>query len=171
MELSKTGPVAQKYGLILGLALTAFQMVIFTAGLFTNQALGYLSWVILIGLLIVAIKAYKDENEGFMTFGKGVGVGALTSIIGAVIVTLVVFIYIQFVDPGIIDQMVDMSIEKAAEMNPTLDDEALEQARGMTEKFILPGIIGGSLLGTAIMGTIFSLIISAIMKNDPPKAA
>ena len=65
-----------------------------------------------------------------------------------------------------LDKIVEIARKKMAE-NPQMTDEMIEQALGMTKKFLFPFAIGGAIIGTAIMGVIASLIGAGIAKKNP----
>ena len=52
------------------------------------------------------------------------------------------------------------------EENPKMTDELIEQAMTMTRKYFLPFAIGGSIIGTAFIGLIGSLLGAAFAKKN-----
>ena len=167
MENTSTRSIAIKYGIILGVLCAILIAVIYIARL--NENFGYVGIAATIAILYLAIKEYKDENGGYMSFGKGVGMCVLLALIGGVIAGVFDFIYTSFVDPNILQTMLDEQMAKLEE-NPQMTDELIEQTRGWVENFSTPTarLIGGVVSGL-LGGAFWGLILSAIFKKDAPE--
>ena len=166
MENTSTRSVAIKYGIILGLLCAILIAVIFIGRL--NQYVSYVGIALTIVMCYLAIQEYKGENDGYMTLGKGVGLCVLMTLIASVISGAFDFVYTSFVDPGILDIMIDEQMDKMAE-NPQMTDEAIEGAREMAKRFSTPTLrLAFSLVGGVLGGAFWGLITSAILKKDPP---
>jgi hypothetical protein len=173
MESTTTTPstarIALKYGLFIGLGLVIFYLVMQLAGLATNNTANMLSIVIWIAILIVgiiyAIKEFKSQNDGFMSYGQGLGLGSLASTVAGLINGIFSYIYMSFIDNSVIKQQMEAQREKLEEQG--YDDAQIDQAMAMAEKFAGPGMaMVGSIFTMLIVGFILSLIISAVMKNE-----
>ena len=85
------------------------------------------------------MRDYKAENQGFLTFGKGVGLGAMSSLIGGVVYGVFLFIYSKFINTGYVDTIREVAyqqMEAQSENNPAMTDEAMEMAMKWTGKNI-----------------------------------
>ncbi|MEM6263564.1 MAG: DUF4199 domain-containing protein [Bacteroidota bacterium] len=168
MESTPTRPTALKYGLIMGLVMAAYTLILSLTGQSFNQTLGYVSYVIIIGVIFLAMREYKSLNEGFMTFKQGLGIGVLASLIGGTISSAFSFVYMTFIDPDFIAKLQEFTrseMEKNQDLSPAQVDQAME----MTSFMMTPGamfVMG--IIGSVILGLIVSLIMSAILKNEPP---
>ncbi|MEM9721348.1 MAG: DUF4199 domain-containing protein [Bacteroidota bacterium] len=167
MEKTSTRSVAIKYGIILGVICAILVAVIYIGQL--NQNFGYIGIAATIAILYLAIKEYKDENGGYMSFGKGVGLCVLLTVIGGAISGVFDFVYTSFVDPDILQAILDEQMLKMEE-NPQMTDEMIEQARGFTENFFTPTVrLIGGLVSGLLGGAFWGLILSAIFKKDEPE--
>ncbi|MFD2246979.1 DUF4199 domain-containing protein [Pontibacter ruber] len=160
--------VALKYGFVGALVSIVYTAVLMIAGAGTNKWLGGLGYLILIVAIFVAMQQYKKQNAGFMSYGQGLGIGTLVSLIFGLLGGLFMFVYTTFIDPnymaGIMDQQ-RMELEERG-----FSDEQIDQAMAMGESFQGPVMtILSALIGYVIIGFILSLIISAIMKNKRPE--
>lgn len=173
MEPTTTTPstarIALKYGLFIGLGLIISFLVIQLAGLGTNTTANMLSFVILIMVLIAgivyAMKDFKSQNNGFMSYGQGLSLGSLSSTVAGLINGIFSYIYMSFIDNSVIKQQMEAQREKLEEQG--MDDAQIDQAIAMAEKFAGPGMaMVGSIFTMLIVGFILSLIISAVMKNE-----
>ncbi len=161
--------VSIKYGLITGLVLVVYNLALYMTGLFTNDKLGWITYVILIVMIYLAHKAFKDGGDGFMTLGQGLGVGMLVTVIGGVITSLFSYFYIKFVDETIIEQILEVARVKMEEQG--LDDDQIDQALSISEKMMTPEmmVIWG-ILGMVIIGFVIALIVSLFTKKNNPEA-
>jgi hypothetical protein len=158
-----------KYGLITGLILVIYNLALYMTGLFTNDKMGWIVYIILIGMVYLAHKAFKDSGDGFMSLGQGLGLGMLVLIVGGAISSVFSYIYMKFVDNTLIQQIVDATRMKMEEKG--LDDEQIDQAMSMTEKMMTPEMmILFGMLGLIIIGFILVLIVSLFTKKNNPQA-
>jgi hypothetical protein len=74
--------VAIRYGLIVGMITVIYSLILYITDLqITNQFLSYVSFLILIVGIYLAHQNFKKENGGYMTYGQGLGIGSLVSLI------------------------------------------------------------------------------------------
>ncbi|MFN8355693.1 MAG: DUF4199 domain-containing protein [Spirosomataceae bacterium] len=162
-----TARVALKWGIIIGVASIVYSTILFLAGQFGNQSLGYISYLILIAGLVLAMKDFRSQNEGFMRYGQGLGLGALTSAVSGVLGGIYTYIYMSFIDTTLTSQMLDKAREEWEKRG--MSEEQMEQAAQMTQMFTSPGMIFVfAVFFSILFGLILSLIIAAIMKKDKP---
>lgn len=159
-----------QYGIIAGIFLVLYGLILQLTGLAANQALGYVSFVILAVIIYMAHNAFKNQGDGFMRFGQGVKIGFFVSLIGGIISSIFTYIYVSYVDDFIIREAVNKAYQDMEQKG--LSDEEINNAMSFMEKFMTPVffmIIG--LFLTIIFGLIISLIVSAITKKDNPQPA
>jgi len=168
MENASIRPHVTKWGLILGLVSAVITILIYITELYlTNQWVGYLSLVFTIAFMYLACKEFKDENEGILPFGKAFLVAFLVGLIGILLSSVVNYIYISFVDPNIMQNIVDAQLEKLAN-DPNVSDEQLEATENMMGMVTNPifTVLSG-LFGGAFFSAILALIVGAIVKKNP----
>ncbi|QHT66821.1 DUF4199 domain-containing protein [Rhodocytophaga rosea] len=164
-----TARIALKYGLFIGLGLIIYYLISQLAGLANNPTAGMIGMVISAGILVVgivyAIKDFKSQNDGFMSYGQGLGLGALASAVSGLISGIFSSIYVSFIDNSAMKQAMDMQRQQMEEKG--MDDAQIDQAMAIAEQFSGPGtILVISILTMLFIGFILSLIISAVMKNE-----
>jgi hypothetical protein len=163
MEKTVTTPVVK--GIIISLILIVFQVAVYFAGQSTNQGLGSVQYLVLIGGLIWACISYAKQMNHNVTFGNVFAHGFKTTAVVTVITIIYSIIAIKFLFPDMMDMMLDKTREELAKNN--MSDEDSEKAIEMTSKFMLPLAIGGILLAFIIIGAIASLIGAAVAKKNP----
>ena len=133
-----------------------------------GYALSGLAFIINIIILVVAIKKYRDDElGGYMTFGQGFLFIFFAAIYSGVILGLFTFIQMTFIDPGMMDEMMNAQMAEMEKQGMT--EEQMEMANSMTGFMKSPIFIAVvTVFSKIIGGIIMGLIISAIFKKDPP---
>ncbi len=169
-EKPSTARLALKWGLITGVALIVYTTVLYTLGQMQSGGLTALVYVIIAVCLVLAIREFRTLNGGYLSISDGVGLGALASAISGFISATYNLIYTTFIDPGILEQMQNQARANLEDQGK-LTDEQIEQTLEIMQKFQSPGLLFlMGILGSILVGVVFSLIISAIMrrKKDNP---
>jgi Protein of unknown function (DUF4199) len=162
-----TTRTALKWGVILGVVFIVYNVVIWVSGQIGNQTFTYLTYPILAAGIYFAMKEFREENQGFMSYGQGLGLGTMQSAVIGIISGLFSFAYMKFIDTSLPDQMMKIA-QREMEKKGTPDDQ-IEQAMEMTKMFMTPGaLFAFTVLGMVFLGFVFSLIISAILKKEKP---
>ena len=163
-----TSAIGIRYGLLLGLVSVIFSFIQLTFISDPETPLRWLSILILIVGIVLAHKQFKQLNGGFMSYGEGVGIGAIMSAVSGIIGGLFTYIYFTFIDPTYMQRVMELTRSRMEERGMT--DAQVDQAMGMTEKFATgPLSMLFTILGALLMGVILSLIISAVTKNTRPE--
>ncbi|MEM9932538.1 MAG: DUF4199 domain-containing protein [Bacteroidota bacterium] len=160
--------IGLKYGVILGAVSIAFFLVVYLLDMVGNQALSWLIFVFIGGILFLAMKEFKEGNEGFMSFGEGMRNGMLSIGVGSLISTIFSYIFMKFIATDYLETIEDITRERLEE-NPNMTEEQVEQAMQASSAFMTAeasAIFG--ILYTVVIGLIICLIVSAIMKKDKP---
>ena len=167
-----TRKFAMNYGTVLGLFLVLIALLFWVLGVDEQQSAipSILNNVVIIGFLIYAIIQYRDNvNDGFISYGASLKLGTTIAFFSSVIMALYTFIYISYLNPEFLANVLNITEQAMLEANPEISDKELDLALSMTTKFMQPhwmmimGVLGGT-----FMGFLFSLIISIFVKNDNP---
>ncbi len=167
METTSTTPstarVALKAGLITGLVMTVYSTVLSMAGLSQSSPLHYVTFLLLVGGLVYGMRAFKEQNGGYMTYGQGLGVGTLTAGVAGLLSSLVSTFYVKFVDPSVLQRTMD---EQRIQMEERgMSDAQIEQAMKIAESMSGFSFLFAT-LAVVFFGFLLSLIIAAIMKRE-----
>lgn len=168
MEKVSTARIALKWGLIYGLLSIVVTTVMYTFNLLSQQWINTVFSVLLsLAVLFFAYREYRDLNNGYMSFGQGLGLGMLLFVTGGVLFAGFDVLYKKVIDPGIVDKLLEiteMQYEKSG-LSPEAIEQAIETARPFIAGPFAPVII---IFSYALTGFICSLIMAAIMKKNPP---
>ncbi len=170
MEENKPGLLkfALTYGLIIGLSLVVYAVILYIADVYFNKALGYVQYVILIAGIVMAVIAFRDKAQGgYITYGRALGLGVLVALFAGIVTVLFNYIMINYIDPGLIDKylvVVEETLQNSRFIPEDMIEPSLEKAKqNITALWTLPVGIGGFTL----VGFIISLVTSAILKKEP----
>ena len=160
--------IAFKWGLIVGLVMIVYSLIILMSGQFGNNLLQSVAYLFLIVGIVLAHKEYKQSGDGFMSYGKGLGLGTLTVLVAVVLSSIFGYIYMTMIDPGVIDMIKEQQVTQLQEQG--MSDAQIEQAMGFSESFMTPGALTiFGILITTFVGFILSLIVTAFTKNSNPE--
>lgn len=156
-----TRSVGIRFGLIGGVISIAYFLVLVVAGV--NMAQGYWNWIgyiITIILLFFAHKQFKENTDGFMSYGQGISIAFWMGLIAAVISSIFTYIYVKFIDTSFTQMIHDAQVEAMEAKG--MPEEQIEQAMKFASMFTTPeallimGLIFG-VIGTIIIGLIVTI--------------
>lgn len=158
------------YGAMLGTLLIVVSLVFYLLNIKDTTVSSVITYIALAGGVFYAQNHYKlNYTDGFMSYGKALGIGALTCLFAAFISSIYTYVFLSFVDSS----MIDIAMEEAyrsMEEQGNMTEEQMEQAMQMSSMFMTPGVMSVfAFLGTAIIGFLESLIISIFTKKDNPE--
>jgi hypothetical protein len=158
--------IATKYGLIQGVLLFGT----FLLPVLTRIQAGWITSVINTALIVVFIvlahQEFKRANAGKMTYAQGLGSGTLLSSVAALITSVLIYVYVQYINTGYFAAV--MEATRAALAQRGMTGEQAQQAMAMTAVMRTPvGIAVTSLILAVIWGFIVALIVSIFTQKDP----
>ncbi len=163
-ENPSVASVALKWGAILGVVSSVFSLILFMTNTVGNTGIGSISYLFTIGALILAMREFRTLNGGYMRYGQGLSLGALTAGVSGLISSLFSVFYMTVIDTGVMERMIEMQRDKSESSG--LSDEQIDAQMKIIEKFQSPGLLFVfGIIGSIFMGFIFSLVIAAIMKK------
>ena len=159
--------VSMKWGVISALVGIIFFLILDFIGQ-SNSNARWLGVVFTIALTYMAHKEFKDEGDGFMSFGQGLGIGTLMALIGSVISSIFVYIYVSFINSNYIEAAKEKAIMDMQEQGQS--EGQIDQAMSFMEWMFSPmamAIMG--VLGGVFFGFIVSLIVTIFTKKSNPE--
>jgi hypothetical protein len=164
--------IALNYGLLLGLASIALSVVTYVMGVHLERPwwASVLGIVIMTALIVYGLKAFKLENDGFLSLGEAIKVGLAISVIAGILGAIYNYVFVTVIEPDFVAQMMEITKEQMIEQNPDMTEEQMEMGLSITEKFMSPGIMSAmAIIFTLFLGFIISLISGLIMKQNRPE--
>ncbi len=158
--------ISLKYGAISGLisiVLSLVRIIGFQANpMERDWKMSLLSGVIGITIIVLAHREYKQTGDGFMSYGKGFGIGFLTTLFSFILSTIFLFVYLFVIDPAIYQEIWVKAEEQMRDQGQS--EEAIEMGMKMGRIFMWVGIAFAGLLMSAILGAIVSIFTQ---KSNP----
>jgi len=165
-EKTSIWKVALNYGTISGLSLVILSALWYVTNLSFNQYVGWLNYVVIIGLVIIGTKKQRELDDGFITYGKALAVGSVISIVAALLLAIFTYILYTIIDVDLINKLYAMQ-EQAMMTNPAITEEQIDTAMEFAKKFTNSTTVSlGAFFGVGFIGFIISLITSAVLKKN-----
>jgi hypothetical protein len=161
--------IATKYGVIQGVLSFLTFLGVTLAAIKQNWATSLISTVLLIVLMVLAHRKFKETHEGLMRYSQGLGSGTLLSVVSAVITSVLVYVYVKYINHGYIAAAIQTQRDNLAQRGIT--GAQAQQAMAITGSIMTPvGITITSLIGGVIVGFIVALIVSIFTQKADPRA-
>ena len=154
------------YGLLLGVASIFINLAAYALGIHLDQdwRIGTLGFLAMIVIIVLGIRNFKSVNNNLITWGQSVKIGVGISIISALIVVIYNLIFMNFIEPEFMNQMMEKQVVMWEEANMT--EELIEANKSMFETFSNPAFTSAiGIIAAAFFGFVISAIAGAIMKR------
>jgi len=168
-----------KYGLYLGLAVSAFTYLSHVLGLqdyaSTDISSSFLvtaiTWIILFALFFLGIRFFKNSNEGQLSFGEGMTTAMFIGLVSGIISVIFTYLFFTFIAPEVLGTITDAAMESAntdlSELSEEEREKAEEMMGGVMGMVSSPGFMAVStFISRMFSAGIFGLISALILKND-----
>lgn len=164
-----TRSVGVRYGLFLGVFSIAYFLVLSVLNVNMSSGLGkWASTPVSALIIFLAHKYFKDNRDGFMSYGQGVGIGFWAGLVSTILSTVFMYIYIKFIDATFIEGILRQAEEDMLAKGQS--QAQIEQAMPYVEMFTTPEMIAGFGLIFGIIGAvIIALIVSIFTQKQPPR--
>ncbi|WP_185816989.1 DUF4199 domain-containing protein [Hymenobacter metallilatus] len=160
--------VGIRYGLFVGIIASILSFLQMSFIQDPETPFRWLSTVVSIVGIWLAHKQFKQVNAGFMSYGQGLGIGTILSVVAGLISSVFGYLYVSFIDPAYMNRV--MELQRAKMEARGMDDAQIEQGMAMAEKFSSgPIVILFGLILVVIIGFVISLIVSAFTKHTRPE--
>jgi hypothetical protein len=173
MENQKMSPslIMLKWGAIGGLLSFIFTLITKFTGLEDDfsETLGCVSTIftliINVTILVLALREVREENDGFMSYGQGLGSSTLLGAIWGVVAGGFNYIYLQFIDQGVVQKQLDLARERLEDQG--LTESQIEDAEKITKMMMGPGVqFVMVVVVTIVFMFILGLIVSGVLKRE-----
>lgn len=169
-----TQKISINYGLVLGVVSVVLGVILYVTNAYLSPhwSQTLISSTLFILFLVLGIRAYKTANGGFLSLTQAIKVGISIALIGAVISSVWQLLLSEVIEPGMMEQMMEVQRSTMIEQNPNMTQEQIDMAMDMASAFQSPWIILAITLITNIFfGLIVSLIAGLAMRRKRPNEA
>jgi Protein of unknown function (DUF4199) len=156
--------VGIKFGLIsAGVSVFFFLVLVLTGMNAFDNKWGWVNVPISIVLIVLAHKQFKDDGDGFMSYGQGVGIGFWIALISVAIAGAFTFVYMHLIDASVMDQVKDMQRIKFEEQG--MSDSQIETALVWVGKIFWPAYFFFGIF----FGVLIAVIVSIFTQKKNPQ--
>ena len=164
----KTGKFSLNYGLILGGLGLIFGIMLYLSDAYVSNSSvnSIISIVLSIGVIFWGIMNFRKANDGYLTIGQALKLGAGIALIAGIISVLWTLFLSNVLDPEFPSKMMDLQLAEAAKTTD-LTPEQLQQQKEMGLKFWWFGypVI---LIANILIGLVIGLVGGLIFKKARP---
>ncbi|HRD07690.1 MAG TPA: DUF4199 domain-containing protein [Saprospiraceae bacterium] len=162
-----------KYGIVYALITIAMTIVFYYLIDFKMSIQVFLSFGIMILIMVLATLKERSNNGGYLTYGESLMTSYLTALVG-IIASFVLVVILLTVDPGLKEKLTQMSVDASKGMLEAMglnEDQIAEAMEKVEEEGASEFTIGKQFVGV-ITNSIFVFIIAAFIslflkKNRP----
>jgi len=166
-ESVSTARIALKYGVLGAVVIMVYTTILNVLDLSQNKLLSTLSFVFMIVAIVMAMKDFREQNKGFMSYGEGLGLGTLLAAVLGFLGSMFSVFYTKFIDPNLMANAMNKAREDLEAKG--MDDAQIDQAMELSQNMMSPGILFAMGVFMYILtGFILSLIIAAILRKEKP---
>ncbi|NVN95741.1 MAG: DUF4199 domain-containing protein [Bacteroidetes bacterium] len=162
---------AMTYGIMVGFAMIVYSVILYAFDLSMNKALSWVSYILLITAMYIGSTKYRTSytDTGYLPYGKAFLSNFLIGLFASILMLIWTYIFLKFIDKGMINQILEKTQEGMLESNPNMTQEQMDMAMKYTKIFMRPEIMAiVGLLSTAFFSVILSLIIAFFVKKEEP---
>jgi hypothetical protein len=159
------------YGIYVAAASIALSLIFNLTGADFEGAFGSIvyyatSLIIPAAGIFLAVKERKvSELEGVISFGKSFSTGMTVVVISALIFAVYNYVYLSFIDPEMVDKIIEMS-ERRIRENPDMSDADKTTQINMMSPWMTPPLMAlWGFAGSLFFGALISLVIAAILRT------
>ena len=154
-------------GLIIGLILIILALVTYFANIKVNGPVQWIGYAVFIGGIIWSVNSYGKQINYNSTFGNYFAHGfKVAAFVTAIMIIYIIIFIVLF--PAFKENAIDEARKSMQEKN-NLTPEQISQGLEVTRKFFMIFLVGGTLIGYLIFGSIAALIGAGITKKEPNK--
>jgi hypothetical protein len=156
------------YGVLTGAAMIVLALVLYISGLYMNQTLGYIQYLILIGGMAWGTLEYRKKYlNGFISYGKAFTSCFMIGLFAGILGAIYTFIFAQFIYPGFTQEILEKAQERMQAKSPDMTDDQLELGMKYVRMFTTPVMMAiWGLVANLFFSAIIGLIVSIFIKKE-----
>ncbi len=159
-----------KYGLLTGAGVCLWTLAEYALGFHNTrfdigEYSGYFSCIIPLALLVLLLRNRREATaDGRLTLGQGVKSGLHASLVAGLVVWLFMLVYNRFINPGWMDLALDWKVAQLR-LQGVAETAIREQIQFYHRMSSPLGCFGGIVLGSALTGAVFSLLLTLVLRR------
>jgi hypothetical protein len=155
--------------MITGGAMIILSLILFLLDQHMNRALTSTAYIVMIAGMVYGTLEYRKKSSGFLSYGQAFGSCFWIGLFAGILATVYFVIFVQFIHPGFMNEMMDMTRQQMLESQPDMSEEQMEKALEISSSSMsLPVMAIMGLVFYAIGSAVFGLIIAIFLKKEDP---
>lgn len=165
-ETSDLKKLATTYGFLLGITSILLVVIGYVLNMQKNWVFSLIGFISIIAFIILPVKKFKTDNNGFLTLSQALKIGLAVAVIGGIIYAVYSYIHYSYIQPDFIDQIMEEAAINIEKTNPDMPEDQKAVALEWTKKMSTPGVLSTfAIIGNLFLGFIVSLIGGLIMQK------
>ncbi len=154
-------------GFVIGLILIILALGTYLANIKVSGPVQWFGYAVYVVGIMWSINSYGKQVNYNSTFGNYFAHGfKVAAMVTAIMIIYIIIFIVLF--PSFKEDAIDQARKSMQEKNNLTPDQ-ITQGLEMTRKFFMVFLVGGTLIGYLIIGSLASLIGAAITKKEPNK--
>lgn len=168
MENKSTFTPALQFGLLTGLGMIVYSLILYLLGVDYKSYWNMLNYVVILVGIFWGMTSIRDRYlDNVMSYGKAFGIGFWIVLFAVLLGSIYSFIFLKFIDPTVLEKAMSEAQDKILTANPNISDADLDKAMGVAKKFATPAFSAiTGFIWNVIVGTVLSLIIAIFAKRE-----
>ena len=156
------------YGVALGITSILPSVTQYALGQHLDQNPIYtvVAIAITITFMVLALKKFKEANDGLMSWGQGLKIGMGMAVISLVIGVIYLYLFSNVIEPNFKADALAKSLQQLQESD--YSQEIIDSQMKLADDYFFTFLYGFAVAGGLLLGFIISAITSAIMKKSAP---
>jgi uncharacterized membrane protein YdjX (TVP38/TMEM64 family) len=167
MEAERTpgiGKIVTKYGLIQGVVSAAVSIISTLAAIRPSWAGGVLTTALLVVLIVMAQREFRNTHNGVMAYGEGLWSGTLLSMIAAIVAAVLLYVYVRYINTNFLATAI--RAQQALLEQRGITGAQAQQAMGIIGAVMTPvGVAVSSLISGVVVGFVVALIATIFTRS------
>lgn len=163
--MAQTVTTTSTKGSVIALILIVLALGSFLANIKVNGPIQWFGYAVFVVGIIWSINLYGKQINYNSTFGNYFAHGfRVAAMVTAIMIIYIIIFVVLF--PSFKEDAIDQARKSMQEKNNLTPDQ-ITQGLEMTRKFFMVFLVGGTLIGYLIIGSIAALVGAAITKKEP----
>ncbi len=157
---------ASRYGVYLGLLLIGIQTIQYLSGLYISMMFSIFTGSLFIGGLVLVIRDFREKSlNGWLNYGEGVRIGALSSLLSGFLYGAFMLLLVLVIDKAYIEEIL-IQTQEMMEASKIPDDK-IEEIMDEMQKSSNPWAYGyAPVLQFGVSGLVISLVASIFLRKN-----
>lgn len=156
------------FGMITGGAMIVFSLLLFILDMHLNRSVSWIGYLVMLaGMVYGTLEYRKKYTGGFLSYGKAFTSCFMIGLFAGILASAYFFVFVQFIHPGFIGEMLDQTRISMAESRPGMSEEQIEEAVEMSAKFMsAPWMAVWGLIAYTASSAVLSLLAAIFLKKE-----